>query len=108
MTQALVSVVIPAFNAQRWIAATLSSAAAQTHTNLQIVVVDDGSTDRTSEIASEFALNDSRVLLKRQKNQGVAAARNAGIDAADVDPAEDRAQIMCKALLDAYAEAEAE
>lgn len=85
MTQALVSVVIPAFNAQRWIAATLSSAAAQTHTNLQIVVVDDGSTDRTSEIASEFALNDSRVLLKRQKNQGVAAARNAGIDAADGD-----------------------
>lgn len=83
--QALVSVVIPAFNAQKWLAATLSSAASQTHTNLQIIVVDDGSVDQTSEIAEARALKDSRIIVKRQSNQGVAAARNAGIDAADGD-----------------------
>jgi glycosyltransferase involved in cell wall biosynthesis len=77
----LVSVVIPAYNAERWIAATLASALAQTYRNLEIVVVDDGSTDKTSAIAEAFAARDPRVRVIHQTNRGLAAARNTGIAA---------------------------
>lgn len=76
-----VSVVIPAYNASRTLGATLRSAIAQTHTDLEILVVDDGSSDRTPEIVQAHAALDSRIRLLRQANGGVAAARNAGIAA---------------------------
>lgn len=77
----LVSVIIPAYNAERWIGATLASAIAQTYRNLEVVVVDDGSTDKTCALVEEFAARDSRVRLLRQANGGVSAARNAAIAA---------------------------
>lgn len=70
----LVSILIPAFNAQEWIADTLRSAIAQTWQRKEIIVVDDGSTDRTAEIARRFEPEGVRVVT--QKNQGAAAARN--------------------------------
>jgi glycosyltransferase involved in cell wall biosynthesis len=73
-----VSVVIPAFNAEVTIAETLRSVRAQTHGDLEIIVVDDGSTDRTCELVEEHAAEDARVRLISQRNSGVAAARNAG------------------------------
>ena len=76
-----VSVVIPAYNAERTLGETLRSVIAQTHTNLEILVVDDGSTDDTARIADGFAMRDERVRVLRQANAGVAAARNAGIAA---------------------------
>ncbi|MDB5407863.1 MAG: glycosyl transferase family 2 [Rhodospirillales bacterium] len=76
---ALVSVVIPAFNADQFVERAVRSALAQTCDDLEIIVVDDGSTDRTSEIVAAIAEKDCRVTLLRQTNQGVAAARNAGI-----------------------------
>jgi glycosyltransferase involved in cell wall biosynthesis len=82
-----VSVVVPAFNAERTIDETLLSIRAQTHENLDIIVVDDGSTDRTCELARKHSLIDGRVRVVRQLNQGVAAARNRGI-------AEARAEII--------------
>ncbi len=75
----LVTVVIPAYNAEQFIDGTLRSVRAQTHRTLEIVVVDDGSTDGTTAIVGGHAHQDSRVRLIRQKNGGVAAARNRAI-----------------------------
>ena len=77
----LVSVVIPAFNAAETIGDTLDSVRRQTHRNLEIVVVDDGSTDSTREIAERHASEDPRIGIISIPNSGVAEARNAGIDA---------------------------
>lgn len=78
-TQPLVSIVIPAYNAERWIELTLDSARQQTHGNIEILVIDDGSTDRTPELVEAAAARDPRVSLYRQANAGVGAARNHGI-----------------------------
>jgi glycosyltransferase involved in cell wall biosynthesis len=77
----LVSVIIPACNAATTLAETLASVRAQTHRNLEVVVVDDGSVDATAAIVAAAAAQDSRVRLVRQANAGVAAARNRGIAA---------------------------
>src|SRR5260221_13860612 len=77
----LVSVIIPAYNAQATLDETLNSVRSQTHRNLEIVVVDDGSTDDTAIVAQRHSAVDSRVHIIRQDNAGVAAARNAGIAA---------------------------
>jgi len=78
----LISVVVPAYDAVATIGRTLASAQAQTHSAIEIVVVDDGSRDDTSGIVERIAARDPRVILIRQANAGVAAARNAGIAAA--------------------------
>jgi len=70
----LVSILIPAFNAEKWIADTLTSAVAQTWQRKEIIVVDDGSSDRTAIIARQFEPYGVRVIT--QTNQGAAAARN--------------------------------
>lgn len=74
-----IGVVIPAFNAERTVDRTLASVRAQTHADLEIIVVDDGSTDGTSDTVLAHAREDPRVRLVRQSNGGVAAARNRGI-----------------------------
>ncbi|MBV9526816.1 glycosyltransferase family A protein [Sphingomonas sp.] len=83
MTQVddLVSVIIPAFNAAETLDETLRSARGQTHRNLEIIVVDDGSTDDTARIAGAHEASDPRVRLIRQQNKGLPATRNVGIDA---------------------------
>ena len=70
----LVSILIPAYNSEEWIGDTLRSAIAQTWAPKEIIVVDDGSTDRTLTIARQFEAHGVRVVT--QKNQGAAAARN--------------------------------
>src|SRR5260370_32879159 len=70
----LVSILIPAYNAEAWIADTIQSALAQTWAHKEIVIVDDGSKDRTSAIARKFA--GPSVTVFSQPNQGAAAARN--------------------------------
>jgi glycosyltransferase involved in cell wall biosynthesis len=72
----LISVIIPTYNAARFIERTIASVAAQTHTQLEILVVDDGSTDRTTEMVEAAAARDPRLRLIRQAHEGVAAARN--------------------------------
>jgi len=74
------SVVIPAYNVQQFIADAVNSTLTQTFTDLEIVVVDDGSTDRTAEIVT--AMTDPRVRLVSKPNGGLSSARNAGIRAA--------------------------
>lgn len=70
---------IPAYNAERWILHTLESATAQTLREIEILVVDDGSSDATPTLAEDFASHDPRVQVIRQNNQGVGAARNTAI-----------------------------
>jgi len=76
--QDTIGVVVPMRNAERTIAATLDSISRQTHANLDIVVVDDESTDGSVAIVDQKIRQDRRVRLVRQKNAGVAAARNTG------------------------------
>ncbi len=70
----LVSILIPAYNAEAWVAETIRSALAQTWPRKEIIVVDDGSKDRTAEVARQFASKE--VCVVSTKNQGAAAARN--------------------------------
>ncbi|MEZ5833763.1 MAG: glycosyltransferase family A protein [Dongiaceae bacterium] len=81
----LVSVVVPAFNAAQTIQETLESISKQTYANLEVIVVDDGSTDDTVAIARQHGGGDLRFRVVVQRNQGVAAARNAGIRASKAD-----------------------
>lgn len=78
-TSPLISVIIPAYNAEAFIRRTLNSVLSQTYTNLEVLVIDDGSSDRTVEIVEEMAVGDRRIHLLQQPNSGVAAARNLGI-----------------------------
>lgn len=79
------SVVVPAYNAARTIAATVASALAQTVSDIEVIVVDDGSRDETAAIVARLADRDPRLRLIQQTNAGVSAARNAGIAAARAD-----------------------
>ncbi len=78
----LVSVVIPSFNRAYCLARTLDSALAQTYNEIEVLVVDDGSTDDTRTMIQTRYANDKRVRYLYQANRGVAAARNTGIGAA--------------------------
>ena len=73
----LVSVVIPVYNAEKYIAATLQSVLDQTYKNFEILIIDDGSSDHSMEICQQFV--DPRIKIISQANSGVAAARNHGI-----------------------------
>lgn len=81
----LVSVVIPVYNGERFVRRTLAAALAQTYQQLEIVVVDDGSTDRSPKIVEAEAERDKRVRLFRTDRSGVAAARNFGVKQAQGD-----------------------
>jgi len=79
---ALVSIVMPAYNAGPYIEETIRSVQGQTHQNWELIVVDDGSTDETAEKVEAVAQHDPRVKLLRQANAGKSAARNTGLDLA--------------------------
>ena len=78
------SIIMPAFNVEATMAATLNALLAQTYPAFEIIIVDDGSSDDTARIAAEFA-RDRRVRVIRQGNRGLAGARNSGIAAARGD-----------------------
>jgi glycosyltransferase involved in cell wall biosynthesis len=75
----LVSVIIPAYNAEKTIARTLESVLSQTYRHIEVLIVNDGSTDRTVEIVEAFAQKDRRIRILHQPNLGATAARNCGI-----------------------------
>jgi glycosyltransferase involved in cell wall biosynthesis len=74
-----VSVIIPVYNGAEFVSLALDSALAQTYGNLEVIAVDDGSTDNTWEILNRYRARDSRVRVLRQQNGGVARARNYAI-----------------------------
>lgn len=81
-TPPLVSVIIAAFNAETYIRQTLNSVLGQTYQHIEVLVVDDGSSDQTAEIVESIAERDSRIILFQQENSGVANARNLAIQEA--------------------------
>ena len=81
-----VSVIMPVYNASRWLARPIESVLGQSHGELQLIAVDDASSDTSVGMLERYARDDPRVRLLRQpRNGGVAAARNAGLDVADGD-----------------------
>lgn len=74
----LVSVIIPAYNAERFISETIESVVNQTFSDFELLIVDDGSTDNQKKIIKEFAASDNRIRYIHQLNEGVSAARNNG------------------------------
>jgi glycosyltransferase involved in cell wall biosynthesis len=80
LSEPVVAVVVPAYNAERYLEQTLASILSQSYGRWRALVVDDGSTDRTADIAAELAGRDPRISLERQDNAGGSAARNKGIN----------------------------
>ena len=78
-TRPLISVIIAAYNTARYVGEAIDSALAQTYSPIEIIVVDDGSTDNTQEVLAAYS---DRITILRQENSGSAAARNAALEAA--------------------------
>ena len=80
-----VTVIVPVYKVEKYLRRTVDALLGQTYENIQIILVDDGSPDGSGAICDEYAKKDGRVLALHQKNAGVSAARNAGLDAATGD-----------------------
>lgn len=83
MVKGLVSIIVPAYNVENNIPYCLDSLIAQTYKNIEIICIDDGSKDNTADVIKEYSEKDSRIKLISQKNSGVSAARNTGLDNAE-------------------------
>lgn len=78
--QPLISVIVPVYKAESYLNRCIQSIADQTYRNLEIILVDDGSPDRSGEICDEWARKDGRVRVVHKQNAGAGAARNTGLD----------------------------
>jgi len=78
----LISVIIPVYNLENYISFCLNSVSKQTYKNIEVLCIDDGSTDNSANIISEFCKIDSRFILIQKPNGGVSSARNLGIETA--------------------------
>ena len=77
-----ISVIVPIYNAELYLEQCLESIKNQTYKNFEVIMIDDGSTDKSQEICKKFSNSDKRFKLICQKNSGVSAARNKGISEA--------------------------
>ena len=77
-----VSIILPVYNKDEYLSATLNLLINQSYQDWELIVVDDGSTDDSSEIIESFALRDHRINIISQENRGVSAARNLGLSRA--------------------------
>ncbi|MBQ7965949.1 MAG: glycosyltransferase family 2 protein [Ruminococcus sp.] len=82
MTEPLVSVIVPIYNAKQYLPQCIESVLNQSYNNIELILVDDGSTDNSFEVCNEYCKSDNRVIAVRQENTGVSGARNKGIDLA--------------------------
>lgn len=82
MKETLLSVIIPVYNTEKYLERCINSIIAQTYRNLEIILVDDGSTDKSGELCDIYAEKDLRITVLHQENRGQNAARKAGIDIA--------------------------
>ena len=78
----LFSIIVPVYNAEIYLRNTIESVDSQSFRDWQLILVNDGSSDKSLEICQEYSAKDSRIQVLSQENRGVSAARNAGIDAA--------------------------
>lgn len=82
MQQGLISVVLPVYNTEKYLNRCVTSVRNQTYSNLEIILVDDGSPDNCPQMCDEWAAKDSRIRVIHKKNAGLGMARNSGIEAA--------------------------
>ena len=80
-----VSIIIPIYNSENYLTDCIESAVSQTYSDIEIILVNDGSTDGSEKICRSYEEKDQRVRLINQSNAGVSAARNAGLDASTGD-----------------------
>ena len=81
----LISVIVPVYNVESYVAECIESIQNQTYMNLEIILVNDGSTDNSGDICDQYATYDERIKVIHKENAGVSAARNTGIEAANGD-----------------------
>lgn len=81
----LISVIVPIYNVEKYLHRCVDSILNQTYKNLEIILVDDGSTDSSPQICDEYAQKDNRVIVIHKQNGGLSSARNAGLDIANGD-----------------------
>ena len=74
-----ISVIIPVYNVEKYIKTSVESVLNQTYSNLEIILVDDGTEDNCDKICDEYKEKDDRVVVIHQKNMGLAEARNSGM-----------------------------
>ena len=79
----LITIIVPVYNVQAYLPTCIDSLLAQTYKNLEIILVDDGSTDSCDTICDNYAKHDKRITVIHKKNSGLSAARNTGIDKAN-------------------------
>lgn len=79
-TTPTISVIVPVYNAEKYLRRCIDSVLAQTYTDFELLLIDDGSKDKSGEICDEYAQKDTRVRVFHQENGGVSSARNLGLD----------------------------
>lgn len=82
MNNPKVSVIVPVYNVEKLLQRCIDSILAQTFTDFELLLIDDGSKDKSGEICDEYAAKDSRIRVFHKQNGGVSTARNLGIDKA--------------------------
>ena len=80
-----VSIVLPLYNAEKYIAETILSVINQTYKNWKLIIIDDGSTDNSNTIVQSFCKKDDRIEYYYQENSGVSSARNNGINRSETE-----------------------
>lgn len=80
MDKGKVSIIIPVYNGEKYLCKSVESALKQTYKNLEVIIVDDGSTDSSNEVINQLAIKDKRIATIKKENKGVSAARNTGIE----------------------------
>lgn len=85
MNDPLISVIVPVYNTGEVLNQTIESIAKQTYTNFELLLIDDGSTDKSGEICDDYAKKDKRVQVFHKKNGGICSARNFGLEKAKGD-----------------------
>ena len=82
MNKELISVIVPIYNVEKYVSECIESIINQTYTNLEIILVNDGSKDASGAICDQYATQDSRIKVTHKQNGGLSSARNAGLDIA--------------------------
>ena len=83
--ETMLSVIVPVYNVEAYLPRCVDSILAQTYSNLEVILVDDGAKDKSGAICDDYAARDSRVKVIHKENGGLSSARNAGLDVAKGD-----------------------
>ena len=83
MNNDLISIIVPVYNVEKYIVRCLESILSQTYKNIEVIIVNDGSVDKSGEICERYAKKDNRIKLINKSNGGLSDARNKGIDQAN-------------------------